>query len=287
MLESLLKLLGGGQPGAVIWTADISYWVSSRPGEEIEDNGWNTEDGCLQLCRELRCMPYYWYDSFWAGELVPGPGVERVSDREGDSGITRWVTSKGSLTQVSQFAEISRSEAITKHAVTSVEDLRILLHILEKSSMRPANIDEYPSRMERWKDYDGLPALGMPRSPLPAFLVEWAGIQVSVHLDGTVRGLLPKLAAVGIDAIEALTPQPVGDLPVEAMRGVAGSDSVILWGGVPGAMFAPPYTRDDMKTYVLKVLKCWSGQPFVLGVADQVLPDGDISMVRKIGELCE
>ena len=42
-----------------------------------------------------------------------------------------------------------------------------------------------------------------------------AGVRAAVHLDGTLKGLLPKLAATGIDAIEAITPQPVGDLSLE------------------------------------------------------------------------
>jgi len=114
-----------------------------------------------------------------------------------------------------------------------------------------------------------------------------AGTACAVHLDGVVRGLLPKLAAAGFDAVEALTPQPVGDLDVGEMRTVAGNDSVILWGGVPGIMFAPPYTWDDMEKHVVKTLGAWKGSRFILGVADQVPPDGDIGFCPRIAELVE
>ena len=67
-----------------------------------------------------------------------------------------------------------------------------------------------------------------------------AGVKCAVHLDGTVKGLLPKLVRSGFDAIEALTPKPAGDLDIEEIRKLAASDTVILWGGVPGVMFAPP-----------------------------------------------
>jgi hypothetical protein len=41
-----------------------------------------------------------------------------------------------------------------------------------------------------------------------------------------------------------------------------------------------------MRKHVLKVLEAWKGQRFVLGVADQVPPNGDISFVKRISELC-
>ena len=36
-----------------------------------------------------------------------------------------------------------------------------------------------------------------------------AGVRAAVHLDGEVRGLLPRLAEVGFDAVESITPAPV------------------------------------------------------------------------------
>src|SRR5690606_14813465 len=39
-----------------------------------------------------------------------------------------------------------------------------------------------------------------------------AGVACAVHMDGAVRGLLPLVAAAGFDAVEAITPQPAGDV---------------------------------------------------------------------------
>ncbi len=99
------------------------------------------------------------------------------------------------------------------------------------------------------------------------------------------KGLLPKLAEVGFDAIEAITPKPAGDLEIEEIRPTSRSSTIILWGGVPGVMFSPPYTWEDMKAHVARVLRSWRGQPFILGVADQVPPDGDIDFCRRIADL--
>ena len=239
-----------------------------------------------------------------------------------------------------------------------------LLHVvappIDRRRLAPAGLGDYVERRKRWAEWDGLPSIALPRSPLSALAYEWVGIEhliyllfdsrskveglmqqmeeqeepildavceaapplvhfadnlssdtltslydeylapvhrkrlerlhavgtrCAVHLDGVVRGLLPKLAAVGMDAVEALTPQPAGDLSAAEMRTVAGSDRLILWGGVPGVMFAPPYTWEAMEQHVRSVLDAWSGQRFILGVADQVPPDGDISFCRRIAEM--
>lgn len=111
-----------------------------------------------------------------------------------------------------------------------------------------------------------------------------AGIKAAVHLDGTVRGLLPKLAAAGFDAVEALTPQPAGDLTPAEMRRLANRSDLILWGGVPGALFPAPTDWPRMRRHLDELIEAWAGQPFVLGVADQVPPDGNIDFCRLIAE---
>jgi hypothetical protein len=109
-----------------------------------------------------------------------------------------------------------------------------------------------------------------------------AGILTAVHLDGKIEGILHRLVSVGIDAIEALTPYPGGDLTVDRLRDEAGSDEVLLWGGVPGIMFSPAFPREDFRSHVHHVMDCWRGTPFILGVADQVPADGDIERVKDI-----
>ncbi|MGQ9729878.1 MAG: uroporphyrinogen decarboxylase family protein [Candidatus Zipacnadales bacterium] len=114
-----------------------------------------------------------------------------------------------------------------------------------------------------------------------------AGKLVGTHLDGTLRGILPLLVQTGLDFIESITPQPIGDVAIVDLRDLAGPN-VVLFGGLPGAMFAPPFTADDLRRQVEEVIEHhWPYGRFILGVADQVPPNGNIDLVRLVGELCE
>jgi len=114
-----------------------------------------------------------------------------------------------------------------------------------------------------------------------------AGKKTLSHVDGTLKGIVPLMAATGLDAAESVTPEPCGDVAVQHLRELAGPD-LILFGGMPGAMFAPPFTADDIRRQVESIIEHhWSYGRFVLGAADQVPPDGDMNLVRLVGELCE
>ena len=50
-------------------------------------------------------------------------------------------------------------------------------------------------------------------------------------------------------------------------------------------MFSSPNTWTKMKQQVEETVNAWGTRPFVLGVGDQVAPNGDITMVKKISEM--
>ena len=52
----------------------------------------------------------------------------------------------------------------------------------EHRRLTPANLADWPERRRLWQSYGGLPCIGLPRSPLPAFFVEWAGVQNGSYL---------------------------------------------------------------------------------------------------------
>jgi len=359
MRDSFLKLLSGERPDEAVWTGDLTYWVDGRCHAGAGDPYWQTEQGHLEFCRDLGVMPYFWYGKSMAATPVYD-GVDVVESEQGNCRQSVWTTPAGDLCSRAMFVDGSSSEAPTRYAVNSVEDMKVFLCVLEHRRLEPTNLTDYRQRLDQWASYDGVPLLGLPRSPLPAFITEWAGVQNAtylmadrpdlvcqalelleeqespiidavcelappvvhfpdnlssenltsffdehmaeryrrrlerlhaagtacvVHLDGTVAGLLPGLAAIGFDAVEALTPAPVGDVSLQDMRQAAGRDDLVLWGGVPGAMFAPPFDWDQMQLHVTDLLAAWQGEPFIVSTADQVPPDGDITMCRRIAQM--
>ncbi len=109
-----------------------------------------------------------------------------------------------------------------------------------------------------------------------------------IHMDGTLRGLLKEESAVGLSFIEAMTPAPVGDLAVSAWADFSENDDVIFWGGLPGSYFSPNVPEAEFDRHVIETLKIMRRQPrHVLGVADQVPPDGLESRVRRVDELVQ
>jgi hypothetical protein len=107
-----------------------------------------------------------------------------------------------------------------------------------------------------------------------------------IHMDGTL-GLLDQVAAAGFDVIEAFTPKPVGDASIHEVRAMAGPDP-ILWGGVPGIYFTPLVSDQEFDRHVREVLEVMvKDERMVLGVADQVPPDGLRSRVARVAELVE
>lgn len=114
-----------------------------------------------------------------------------------------------------------------------------------------------------------------------------SGKKVGCHIDGTLGQLLGDIVEAGIDFPESVVPAPVGDLTLSEIREQVGPDAIV-WGCVPGAMFAPPYERETVLEFVREAFQVLgSTGPLVLASADQVPPNGDIELVRIIGEEVE
>ena len=127
-----------------------------------------------------------------------------------------------------------------------------------------------------------------------AYQEEWtakiseAGKYSYIHIDGTLSGLLKQEASVGFSVLEALTPHPVGDLKWEELADFVGDSSSILWGGIPGTYFTANVSEEEFERHVKRIIEIMVKEPrYVLGVADQVPPDGLEERVRRVGELVE
>ena len=121
-----------------------------------------------------------------------------------------------------------------------------------------------------------------------------AGKFSCVHLDGTLKGLLRQVCGAGFTFVEAMTPAPVGDLEVERWAEWCGRQEkenkkeTVFWGGLPGVYFTDKVPEAEFERHVRAVLRVMTSRPrYVLGVADQVPPDGLERRVRRVAELVE
>ncbi len=99
-----------------------------------------------------------------------------------------------------------------------------------------------------------------------------AGIFTHVHIDGYFRPLLPYLADLPFDGLEALTPLPQGDVTLEEMREHIG-DKVLL-DGIPAVLFLKHHPREEFPVCVERIVDLFHPR-LVLGISDELPEGGD------------
>ena len=108
-----------------------------------------------------------------------------------------------------------------------------------------------------------------------------------IHIDGTLRGLMREVSQTGFTVLEAVTPEPSGDIPVEELWKWA-EPNTIIWGGLPGLMFSDLVSDAEFDVFVIRVLDVFKTEPrYVLGVADQVPPLARWERIARVRELVE
>jgi len=127
---------------------------------------------------------------------------------------------------------------------------------------------------------------------LQDYQVEWTckikekGKYSFILIVGTLGGLLKQEAQVGFTVLEALTPYPVGDLKWKDLASICRKSKSILWGGIPGVYFTASVSDAEFDRHVKYLLSIMTREPrYVLGVADQVPPDGLESRVKRVAQL--
>jgi hypothetical protein len=105
-----------------------------------------------------------------------------------------------------------------------------------------------------------------------------------IHMDGSLKPLLPYLRDSGFDGIEGATPQPQGDVSLEELKGAMGE--MILIDGIPMLLFLPEYPLEELESFTKKVLSLFSPR-LILGISDEISPQGDIEKVRFVSKFME
>lgn len=96
--------------------------------------------------------------------------------------------------------------------------------------------------------------------------------KVAVHVDGMLSGAIRMMREAGADCIDAVTPQPMGDLTPQQCRDEAGS-KLILSGGVSPELWLPNIDTAVFKKAVLEWLELKKqSSSFIANAGDQVPP---------------
>ncbi len=105
------------------------------------------------------------------------------------------------------------------------------------------------------------------------------------HWDGDTGPLLKYAKETGLDGIEAITPQPQGDVTLEQVKEALGDD-VFLLDGIPAVYFDEVYSEQTLIECTKKVVDLFAPK-LVLGISDEISSTGDLERVRLVGEVVD
>jgi hypothetical protein len=115
-------------------------------------------------------------------------------------------------------------------------------------------------------------------------LLHDAGKKVAMHADNDTSGIAELLEEAGWDMLECFVTAPMVPLTLEKARQIWGT-RMILWGGIPSTILSPSYPEDRFRQHIDDLFRTVGNrEAFILGVADNIMPDSEIERVRWITE---
>jgi len=114
-----------------------------------------------------------------------------------------------------------------------------------------------------------------------------AGKLMACHADADASLLLALIEEAGYDMAECFVTAPMVECTLEQARQVWG-DRVIIWGGIPSVILQEPYDDEYFDSYLRNVLATVApGDAFILGVADNVMPEAKIERIARVTQMVE
>jgi len=107
------------------------------------------------------------------------------------------------------------------------------------------------------------------------------------HADADSSLLLHLIRESGFDMAEVFTTAPMVPCTMSQARQAWGND-VIIWGGVPSVILCEPVSDEEFEAFMLDLFKTIApGDSFILGVADNVMPETKFERLLRIGAMVE
>jgi len=276
--------------GTVTEVIHVDKWESSRYTHEYKVK---TPEDLLVLKHIYEHEEWYWDDGEWEGDL----------DIIGDRGIpSGWFRRSPFVHGVLYTMGMERMvymlydhpEAIQMYMEFAGKADDAMYDLVCKAPIRilsyPENLDcnLFPPRF--WDTYL------VPYHRKRMKQLHDSGKWIHLHADGAVKGLMDRLMDVPWDGIEALTPVPMGDVTIPEMlrcckvndRGreagiVYPNDQAIMLDGIPAVYFMHQHTEEELYSCTDELVKTFYPR-LILGISDEIPPDGDIERVRAVGK---
>lgn len=250
---------------------------------------WGPHEHYVKSVEDLKVIRY-WYE-----RITYQPDYKIASDRchqVGNDGLVLCYLPRSPFMQM--VAELAGIEATTYALMDDPDEFEATLDVLRRKADEAAQI-ALDSPAECLMIPENLSSEVVGKSMFEAYMRDYeetwnkkikeAGKYSFVHMDGTMKGLIRECSSTGFAVMEALTPAPVGDIPMEEIHQWIDGDNII-WGGIPGVYFTDLVGDEEFDTFVIDVLQVMKTKPrYVLGVADQVPPKARFERIRRVGEL--
>lgn len=111
--------------------------------------------------------------------------------------------------------------------------------------------------------------------------------KLCTHADNDSRLILQHMREAGFDMAETFTTEPLVRCTLAEARAAWGRD-VIIWGGVPSVILEPVYSEAEFDAYMVDLFRTIApGDAFILGVADNVMPDALPARLERISDMVE
>ena len=112
-----------------------------------------------------------------------------------------------------------------------------------------------------------------------------AGRFVHSHWDGNSKTILPYLKDSGLDAVEALTPAPMGNIALEEIKSAVGDKMVVL-DLLPAIDFLSYRPLNELLDFTRRVIDMFAPR-LILGVSDEISQVGEIEKIEAVSNLVD
>ena len=110
---------------------------------------------------------------------------------------------------------------------------------------------------------------------------------LACHADADTSRLLDLIKEAGFDMAECFVTAPMVRVTLKQAREAFGAQ-VIIWGGIPSMMLCDPVGDEQFDTYLRNLFRTIApGDAFILGVADNVMPEAKLERIERISDMVE